>query len=282
MTVRRILALLVGASLPLLWSSAALAHAVLSPANAPAGAATQFQVLIPHGCAAGEPPPPPGTEVADTRLISVEIPDGVTVEGAEEVEGFTLEVTDTEVTWSDGILENEDPGEFFFTAVLDGEDGTNVAFSVYQECTDELSYRWSGDSDSPTPAPVVTIGDEAMGGHDHGDEEGEEHDMEDMAEGSEEEMAMASEEAHDMDEMASEEDMVEASEEATQDMTATEDAATEEAAEGDHGDSDDDEAPTGAPATGSGGGAGTAVPWMIGGAALAGIGVVGLRRRGEA
>ena len=121
MPIRRVLALLVGASLPLLMSSAALAHAVLQPGNAPAGEATEFQVLIPHGCAPGEPPPPPGTEVADTTLVSVEIPDGVTVEGAEEVDGFTLEVTDTEITWSDGVLENEDPGEFFFTAVLDGD-----------------------------------------------------------------------------------------------------------------------------------------------------------------
>ena len=297
MPIRRVLALLVGASLPLLMSSAALAHAVLQPGNAPAGEATEFQVLIPHGCAPGEPPPPPGTEVADTTLVSVEIPDGVTVEGAEEVDGFTLEVTDTEITWSDGVLENEDPGEFFFTAVLDGEDGTEIAFNVFQECTEDLSYRWSGDGDSATPAPVVTVGDEATGGHDHGDdeeghedgeahEEGEGHDMDEMAEGAEDEMAMASEEAHDMDGMVEGEEMADGEmAEADPEATAAEadgaaEEATEEAAAGghDHGGDDDADAPEGAPATGAGND-GSPLPWLLGGALLAGAGVVGLRRR---
>ncbi len=271
MPIRRVLALLVGASLPLLMSSAALAHAVLQPGNAPAGEATQFQVLIPHGCAPGEPPPPPGTEVADTTLVSVEIPDGVTVEGAEEVDGFTLEVTDTEITWSDGVLENEDPGEFFFTAVLDGEDGTEIAFNVFQECTDDLSYRWSGDGDSATPAPVVTVGDEATGGHDHGDDE----------EGHED-----GEEGHDMDEMVEGEEMADGEmAEADPEATAAEadgaaEEATEEAAAGghDHGGDDDADAPEGAPATGAGND-GSPLPWLLGGALLAGAGVVGLRRR---
>ena len=157
MTRRRLTALLAGLMLPLLWSTAAFAHAVLQPAAAPAGEATEFQLLIPHGCSEGEPPPPPGSEVVDTRLISLEVPEGVTIDAVADVEGFEIEQTDEAVTWT-GTLAHEDPGELFFTATVDGEDGTAVPFNVYQECNDELSYRWTGDHDAATPAPVVTVG----------------------------------------------------------------------------------------------------------------------------
>ena len=123
MTVRRIIALLVGATMPLLFASAALAHAVIEPSNAPAGEATRFQLLIPHGCAPGEPPPPPGTVTEPTRLISVEVPDGVTVTEVEPAPGSTEPMGDGEVLWEDGALESGDPGEFHFTATLDGADG---------------------------------------------------------------------------------------------------------------------------------------------------------------
>lgn len=277
MTVRRLLTLLIGASLPLLWSTAAFAHAVLQPAGAPAGQATEFQVLIPHGCSEGEPPPPPGVEVANTRLVSVEIPEGVTVESAADAEGFTPEVTDTEVTWSGGDLENGDPGQFFFTATLDGADGDEITFPVYQECTDELDYRWTGAPDDPTPAPVVTVGGDAEAGMDHsehGGEDGEhggedgEHAMEEMADG--EEMAMEEGEEHATEEMGDGEGTAEedpADEETAEEVETAEEPTEEQTTEGPV--DDDTNAPTGAPATGAGGSGGSTTLWV-----LAGLGVV--------
>ena len=269
MTLRRLTALLAGLTLPLLWSTAAFAHAVLQPAAAPAGEATEFQLLIPHGCSEGEPPPPPGSEVVDTRLISLEIPEGVTIDSVAEVEGFEIEQTDEAITWT-GTLVNEDPGHLFFTATVDGEDGTEVPFNVYQECNDELSYRWTGDHDAATPAPVVTVGGDPEAGHGHGDDaEGDEHDMDEMAEG--EEMAM---DATEGEEMAMD---------ATEDEGAMDDmAATEEAMEEVTEDADDEATPEGAVATGAGGtDGGSSTPWIIGGAAalMAGAGALVMGRR---
>lgn len=294
MTRRRLTALLAGLMLPLLWSTAAFAHAVLQPAAAPAGEATEFQLLIPHGCSEGEPPPPPGSEVVDTRLISLEVPEGVTIDAVADVEGFEIEQTDEAVTWT-GTLAHEDPGELFFTATVDGEDGTEVPFNVYQECNDELNYRWTGDHDAATPAPVVTVGGDPEAGHD----------MEEMAEGEgDHEMAEGEEMAdgdHDMEEMAEGEEMADGDamamdategEDAMDDMTATEDAATEDAATEEPAteeamdmadeDSDDEATPEGAVATGAGGtDGGSSTPWIIGGAAalIAGAGALVMGRR---
>ena len=176
----RVLAVLAALALSLLWSTAAFAHAVLDPGNAPAGEVTTFQVLIPHGCAPGEPPPPPGVEVEPTTLVSVEIPEGMMVESAEGFGDFTAEVTDTEIVWSGGSLENGDIGEFFFDAMLMGEEGEEIAVNVFQEC-DELSYRWVGAPNDAEPAPRVTVGAEAGEGHQHGEEGAEEHDHSDPA-----------------------------------------------------------------------------------------------------
>lgn len=115
--------------------------------------------MVPHGCAEGEPPPPPGTEVQNTTLMSVQIPDGVTITGVEEARGFETSQDEDAVTWSAGDLENGDPGEFAFTATLAGDDGEALSFSAFQECSGGLEYRWAGNADAATPAPVVTIGE---------------------------------------------------------------------------------------------------------------------------
>ncbi|MEO2105028.1 MAG: DUF1775 domain-containing protein [Actinomycetota bacterium] len=277
MTLRRLTALLAGLMLPLLWSTAAFAHAVLQPAAAPAGEATEFQLLIPHGCSEGEPPPPPGSEVVDTRLISLEVPEGVTIDAVADVEGFEIEQADEAVTWT-GTLAHEDPGELFFTATFAGEDGSEVPFNVYQECNDELNYRWTGDHDAATPAPVVTVGGDPAAGHDM-EEMTEGEDDHEMAEGEEMAMDDASEAADMADEAASEDAM--------EDMAATEDAATEEVATEDamdmaDEDSDDEATPEGAVATGAGGtDDGSSTPWIIGGAAalIAGAGALVMGRR---
>ncbi|WP_341251020.1 DUF1775 domain-containing protein [Euzebya pacifica] len=277
MTRRRLTALLAGLMLPLLWSTAAFAHAVLQPAAAPAGEATEFQLLIPHGCSEGEPPPPPGSEVVDTRLISLEIPEGVTIDAVADVEGFEIEQTDEAVTWT-GTLANEDPGELFFTATFDGEDGTEVPFNVYQECNDELNYRWTGDHDAATPAPVVTVGGDPAAGHDM-EEMTEGEDDHEMAEGEEMAMDDASEAADMADEAASEDAMADM---AATEGAATEDSATEVAMDMADEDSDDEATPEGAVATGAGGtDGGSSTPWIIGGAAalIAGAGALVMGRR---
>lgn len=277
MTRRRLTALLSGLMLPLLWSTAAFAHAVLQPAAAPAGEATEFQLLIPHGCSEGEPPPPPGSEVVDTRLISLEIPEGVTIDAVADVEGFEIEQTDEAVTWT-GTLANQDPGELFFTATVDGEDGTGVPFNVYQECNDELSYRWTGDHDAATPAPVVTVGGDPEAGHDM-EEMAEGEDDHEMTEGEEMAMDDASEAADMADEAASEDAMEDM---AATEGAATEDAATEVAMDMADEDSDDEATPEGAVATGAGGtDGGSSTPWIIGGAAalIAGAGALVMGRR---
>ncbi|WP_370326751.1 hypothetical protein [Euzebya sp.] len=162
----------VGVLLALVWAvvgaAPAGAHAVIQPASAPAGEPTRFQVLIPHGCSEGEPPPPPGEEIQPTRLVAVEIPDGVTVTDVEPADGFTESQGEGEITWSGGSLAHGDVGTFFFTATLEGGDGDLVVLNTYQECTDALAYRWIGDADAATPAPVVAIGTgaPAAGGHD--------------------------------------------------------------------------------------------------------------------
>lgn len=138
------------------WASPALAHAVISPASVPPGVETTFQVQIPHGCAPGEPPPPPGTEVSPTTEVAVEIPDAVTVSFATAPGGWQVDTSGGVISYSGGVLADGDPGAFAFTATVAGAEGDELPFRVFQGC-EEGEYRWVGDAGSDTPAPVVTI-----------------------------------------------------------------------------------------------------------------------------
>ena len=167
MTVRRLLAVLAGMALPLLLPTVALAHTGLQPDAGPAGEPIEFQFVVGHGC-----------DGSPTTEIAVQIPPGFQVTEVPEPEGWQVEVSGdpiSEIVWTGGSLPDGEPGDFRFTAVVTGEDGTVLVVPVYQACENGEEYRWiDEDPDSDTPAPTFTIGGEPSD-HDHGDDHGDDH-----------------------------------------------------------------------------------------------------------
>lgn len=156
--------------------SAALAHAEMKTAEAPAGSVYEAVLTVAHGC-----------EGSPTVAIRVQIPEGVVAvkpmakagwELATKVEAYSAPVeagheTHTEgvreIVWSGGNLADGWYDTFTFRGTLpDAEPGTVIFFPVIQECVAGV-HRWIETSgvagEGTSPAPAVTISAAEEGHH---------------------------------------------------------------------------------------------------------------------
>ena len=161
-------------------------------ATIPASSLGSVSLSMAHGC---------GTETdggGDPTLeVALEVPEPVSFIEADELEGYELE------TEGDGpvpevlVWTATDGGEpapvFDLDLVVDGDEGDEVYFRVFQGC-DDFQYRWVGTPDEPADDPAVrltlTAADpdsppppEPEPGPEEADDEGEGIDASDEADG---------------------------------------------------------------------------------------------------
>lgn len=178
----------VAAAAALLFAAPAGAHVSPDKTEVPAGAYTDVQLLVPHGC-----------DGSSTIKVDVQVPAQLYSASPYVVPGWTAEVAsepldepvedahgneiterDTTVTWT------ADEGN----ALLDGqrinfgigfqapeEVGEILFFKTIQTCeegTSEWITEWDGTGEEPdAPAPSVTVGEAASDGHGSSAEEEE-------------------------------------------------------------------------------------------------------------
>jgi predicted lipoprotein with Yx(FWY)xxD motif len=136
-------------------ASAAHAHVVLRPADAPPGSDTALHFVVGHGC-----------KDQPTTALRIELPAGVELVSAEPKPGWTVSVDKgaaTAVSWR-GELPPHQPGDFEVRAKLPRAP-LRMFFVAVQSCGDQ-TVRWDQPyaSDGPRPeraAPVLTLATDA-------------------------------------------------------------------------------------------------------------------------
>jgi uncharacterized protein YcnI len=152
-------------------SSPALAHAVLSPAEAPADSYLRAAIGIGHGC-----------EGTPTLRVRVLIPEGILAVKPQPKAGWELKIRReplaaataadhgrsmtervAEVTWS-GKLLDENFDEFVMQVKLPDQPGQTLFFPTVQECEKGV-HRWieipaagKARHDYREPAPMLRLG----------------------------------------------------------------------------------------------------------------------------
>jgi uncharacterized protein YcnI len=137
------------AAIALLVPAAALAHAVVHPAEAPPGAYQRYVLRVP-------------TERAvPTTRVEIRFPADVTVVSFADVPGWELEVmTDSAgriagAVWT-GTLPPQRFVEFPFVAV-NPDEGVTIAWPVTQTYSGGEVVEWAGPEGSDTPASVTRV-----------------------------------------------------------------------------------------------------------------------------
>jgi uncharacterized protein YcnI len=147
------------AALALVFTSAAFAHAGLSPGVVQTGTSQEFTLTVP-------------TEEEGTTTTTVELtaPDGLSIFSFEDspgwkreevTEGSGEERTIRQVTWSGGTVPTEHLAVFRFVGVVDAAKTLEV--KVRQTYANGKVVDWSGSEDSEAPAPRVE-GVSSLGG----------------------------------------------------------------------------------------------------------------------
>jgi periplasmic copper chaperone A len=139
----------------LLWAAGpAWAHVEVSPSEAPAGATTDLEFEVGHGC--------DGSPVV---AVSIRMPQGVTEVAPADREGWTYSVETADgfdvVTWEGGPQGANEHGSFFMTVTLPAAEGEVLAFPAVQIC-EEGEVAWielpTADGSEPaSPAPLLTL-----------------------------------------------------------------------------------------------------------------------------
>lgn len=155
--LRRPLTTLVAAGgLLTLTAAPAAAHPFFADgATIPASSLGSVSLSMAHGC---------GTEAdggGDPTLeVAVEIPDQVSFVEADDLDGYDLEVEGDGAVPEVLVWTATDGGEpaptFDLDLVVDGDEGDEVYFRVFQGC-DDFQYRWVGTPDEPADDPAVRL-----------------------------------------------------------------------------------------------------------------------------
>jgi hypothetical protein len=135
----------VAAAAVLVVAAAASAHPALRPGQVPAGATTEAQLVVPHGCADGGGMPEDGGPASPTTELAMQPQPGVEFIPIE-VDGWTTSVEEGLATWVDDGAATTDalllPVEVIVAAdVALGE----LPIAVYQACANGESFRWQAD-----------------------------------------------------------------------------------------------------------------------------------------
>ena len=135
----------------LVFTSAAWAHAEISPSVVLAKHAQEYGLLVP-------------TEKENLTTTSVEltVPSGFAIDSfvpspgwkrTEQAKGSGEEATVQKVTWSGGKVPTGEDAAFHFLATAN--DSTTYEFKVRQTYSDGSIVDWSGPESSDTPAPTL-------------------------------------------------------------------------------------------------------------------------------
>jgi uncharacterized protein YcnI len=157
--MNRALALVAAAAVALLCTSAAFAHAGISPGVVKVGKGQEFTLTVP-------------TEEEGTTTTTVELtaPDGLSIFGFEDSPGWKREEvtqgsgeerTIKQVTWSGGNVPTEHYAVFRFLGSVSS--AKELVVKVRQTYANGKVVDWTGSESSETPAPLVE-GVSSLGG----------------------------------------------------------------------------------------------------------------------
>jgi uncharacterized protein YcnI len=149
--MNKALTLAAAAALALVITSAASAHAGISPGVVKTNTTQEFTLLVP-------------TEEEGTTTTTVELtaPDGLSIFGFEDSPGWKREEvtqgsgeerTIKQVTWSGGNVPTEHYAVFRFIGSV--SDAKDLAVNIRQTYANGKVVDWSGPESSDTPAPVI-------------------------------------------------------------------------------------------------------------------------------
>jgi uncharacterized protein YcnI len=145
------LAVAAAATLGLVFTGTAFAHAVVSPPVAKAKVLQQFTLSVPTE-----------EEGATTTEIEMTPPSGFTIDSFEAAPGWKRTVQTTgsgesavvqKVTWTGGNVPTGEDSVFRFNGSL--ASSKNYTFKVRQTYSSGKIVDWSGPESSDTPAPAV-------------------------------------------------------------------------------------------------------------------------------
>lgn len=133
-------------------TSAAFAHATLSPPAAETGVLQQFTLAVPTE-----------KQGATTTAVQLTVPTGVAIDSFEAEPGWKRTVSATgsgdaavvnTVNWTGGAVPTSEDAVFRFSATLTGG-STTYAFGVRQTYSDGSVVEWTGNETSDTPSPTI-------------------------------------------------------------------------------------------------------------------------------
>jgi uncharacterized protein YcnI len=133
-------------------TSAAFAHATLSPPVAETGVLQQFTLAVPTE-----------KEGATTTAVQLTVPEGVAIDSFEAEPGWKRTVSATgsgdaavvnTVSWTGGAVPTDEDAVFRFSATLTGGSET-YTFGVRQTYSDGSVVEWTGNETSDTPSPTI-------------------------------------------------------------------------------------------------------------------------------
>ena len=158
--MKRITTLGVALLAALVVTSAAMAHAKVSPPLIEKGNDYVFTVAVPTE-----------SESASTTRVELTPPEGFTLDAVTPTPGWQVAVEKsgsgesaviTKITWSGGSIPPEQATNF--NIVGEAESAEDYAFDVRQTYSDGTVVDWNGPESSDTPAPVVEAKDSLGGG----------------------------------------------------------------------------------------------------------------------
>jgi uncharacterized protein YcnI len=158
--LKRFLALCAALVTALVVTSAAMAHAKVSPPVIQKGTDYVFTVAVPTE-----------SETASTTMVELTPPEGFTIDAVTPTPGWEVNVQKsgsgesaviTKVTWSGGTIPPEQASNFAIVGEAESEE--DYALDVRQTYSDGEVVDWNGPEDSDTPAPVVEAKSSLGGG----------------------------------------------------------------------------------------------------------------------
>ena len=135
-------------------------HPGFRPDEVPAGATTEVQLAIAHGCEV------PGGGTSPTTVVEVQVPESIAEVVPRERAGWTIDTTRDaagdvrQVEWvADEATAEDEPPVFALRVTPDTQaSATTVPWKVYQGC-ETGAYRWGvGSDDEPSVDLTVTPG----------------------------------------------------------------------------------------------------------------------------
>jgi uncharacterized protein YcnI len=148
---RRLVARVLVTATALVFTSAAWAHAEISPSVVVAKHAQEYGLLVPTE-----------KENLTTTSIELTVPSGFAIDSfvpspgwkrTEQTKGSGEEAIVQKVTWSGGKVPTGEDAAFHFLA--DANDSKTYEFKVRQTYSDGSIVDWSGPESSDAPAPTI-------------------------------------------------------------------------------------------------------------------------------